>query len=70
MEATLKFNLPEEEDQMRMAINAMTYWSVLWDLQMKELRGFLKYGHEFKDADEALEWVREYIADSVDLEEE
>jgi hypothetical protein len=69
--AILEFNLPEEDNDYKLATNGHSYWSCLWNLMydLDGVRSYLKYGHKFKDADEVLEWVQNYIIDRVDLEE-
>lgn len=57
MIATIRFNLPEEESDHRLAVNAGRVASALWDYDQK-LRGWLKYGHEFATADFALNAAR------------
>lgn len=45
MEAILKFNLPEEQDEFELANNAGKYYSVIWDLD-QYLRNYVKYPAE------------------------
>jgi hypothetical protein len=40
--AILRFNLPDEEEEWRMTLNARKYYLALWDLSQK-LRSKLKY---------------------------
>jgi hypothetical protein len=56
--ATLKFTLPEEEQEFNNAISAYKLKSVLWDFS-NQLRSWQKYHHDFKDADDALDNIRE-----------
>lgn len=60
MEAILKFNLPEENDEFNSAINGSAYSSIVWELK-QYLRSQLKYENLSSDADEALEKVKEKI---------
>lgn len=53
MRATIEFSLPEEEEVHRHALRGVDYHGTLWDVDQR-LRDWLKYGHEFKSADEAL----------------
>jgi len=62
MEAILKFNLPEENDEFNSAINGSNYSSIIWELK-QYLRSQLKYENLSNDADEALEKVKEKIAE-------
>ena len=64
MEATLKFNLPEEQSECDIAFHAMDFALAIQDLD-NELRGWLKYGHKFKNADEALEKIRDVLHESL-----
>ena len=65
MEAILKFNLPEEKSECDIAFHAMDFALAIQDLD-NELRGWLKYGHEFKNADEAMEKIRDVLRESLD----
>jgi len=65
MIAKLEFNIPEEKDEFKMAIRGFDYWVVLWDLS-QWLRGKLKYDHEYKTADEALEAVQTELYNLID----
>jgi hypothetical protein len=47
-EAILKYNLPEEQDDFELAVNAGKYYSVLWDLD-QYLRNFVKYPSDRED---------------------
>jgi hypothetical protein len=60
MKATLEFDLPEEQQEHYDAVNGSTFKYCLQELD-QELRGWLKYGHEFKSADEVLETVRKTL---------
>jgi len=68
LEAILKYKLPEEESNFRVAAMSMDWALALWDLD-QHLRSLLKYGHEFKSADEALEAVREHLHDLMEERE-
>jgi len=64
MNATLQFILPEEQHEFQLAIRAADWHSVVWEIDQK-LRGYLKYGHTFKSADEALEEIRKFLHEEV-----
>ena len=66
MQATLTFNLPEDDAEHKHAINAVSYFSCLWDID-QQMRSALKHGHSFKTADELAEHIRDVIRDSIDL---
>lgn len=63
MKAILEFNLPEEEEDHRGALNAVNYWLVLWDLN-GWLRGELKHNDKLDDKTaEVYESIREKMSD-------
>ena len=62
MKAILEFNLPEDQIEFDTACKAADYKLILSDLD-EQLRSFLKYGHTFKDPDEALQMVRDELYD-------
>jgi hypothetical protein len=55
---TLQFNLPEEQNEFDNAINAGNMKSVLWNFS-QQLRSWRKYYHDFQDASDALDKIRE-----------
>lgn len=60
MKATLEFDLSTEESNFKEAINGTTYLCALMELD-GQLRSYLKYGHKFKSANEAIEEIRTII---------
>lgn len=62
MKATIEFNLPDNNCDHIIAIHAMDFALVCCDMD-NELRNWLKYGHEFKTAGDALETMREKLSD-------
>lgn len=60
MEATLKFDLPEEKEEFIKAQNGVITHSIICDLDTM-LRSYLKHGHNFKTPDEAIDYVRNYL---------
>ena len=60
MKATLEFNLPEERDDHSLAIHGIDWYLTVWDLSIW-LRKKLRCGHEFKDADDALDAARDKL---------
>jgi hypothetical protein len=60
MKATLEFNLPEDQKDHYDAINGSQFKYCIQEMD-EELRGWLKYGHEFKSAGEALEAARKHL---------
>ncbi len=65
MKATLEFNLPEEYHEHLVATHASDFAAIIREMELK-LRGWLNNGHQFKDADEALEKVRDFLWDEMD----
>ena len=60
MNATITFNLPEEESDFALACNAGKLASALSNLD-REARNMLKYGHKMETADDVLRWIRSEI---------
>jgi hypothetical protein len=56
--ATFTFNLPDEENEYKVMSQAQNSQRMLWDFS-QQLRAWYKYGHQFKDADDALNKIRE-----------
>ena len=65
MKAFLEFDLPSEQEAYDDAVRGMVWRSVVHQLDEK-LRGWIKYGHEFKTADEVLETVRRELLQLVE----
>jgi hypothetical protein len=55
---TLKFNLPEEQNEFDNAMNAGNMKSVLWNFA-QQLRSWRKYHNDFQDGSDALDKIRE-----------
>ncbi len=53
-----EFNLPEDQREYEVTSQADNMQGFLWDYS-QQLRTWYKYGHQFKDADDALDKVRE-----------
>ena len=68
MKAILEFTLPDDSDAFKLAQRGSDYYSFLFDLDQK-LRGWLKYGHEFKSPGEVMEKIREMIAEDVEIQD-
>lgn len=64
MKATLEYNLPEEQDLYIGACQGVNIKNVVRDID-NEMRNWLKHGHSFKSADEALENVRRMLYDDL-----
>ena len=55
--AIFEFNLPEEQDEYDIMNQASRMQRVLWDLS-EALQSWQKYGHQFKDANHAVDQIR------------
>lgn len=55
--ATLTFNLPEEDYEHRLAVDAWKWRGVVSNIA-EEFRRVCKNGHDFKSANEAIEAMR------------
>ena len=64
MKAILEFTLPDEQTEHYNAINGSTFKYCLQELD-GELRNWLKYGHTFEDADDALGAVRKHLNELI-----
>lgn len=69
MKATLEFNLPEENQEHRAAINGMSYRCALSEIH-EQIRQRLKHGHQLQSADDALEWARAMVEECIEESEE
>ena len=58
MKSILEFNLPEDQREFDLAIQSQKAQSFLWDFS-QQLRSWRKYHHNFKDANDALDKIRE-----------
>jgi hypothetical protein len=58
MKVLLRFDLPDDQRDYEIAIQAPKIQSLLWDFS-QQLRSWYKYHHDFKDADDALDKIRE-----------
>ena len=65
LKATIHYT---DENSLRLALNGGKYWSCLWDLD-QWCRGELKHGIHTTEAEEVLEYVRQFIHDRIDMEE-
>lgn len=68
MKAILEFNLPDDQEDFKMATNALSWYSVCWDLD-QELRAKTKYAPDTLPQDkydayqEIRDLLREYMSD-------
>lgn len=56
MKTILKFTLPEERDELNLALRGMDYFAALWDIK-KELRNHKKYGISEKEFVDRVEGI-------------
>lgn len=56
----LEFDLPQEQSEYMQAVHGGDWKSIVFEVSLF-LRNKLKHGHQFKDADEALEAVRDHL---------
>ena len=66
MKAILEFNLPEDQRSFEMANQAADMVAAIGHFEDK-LRSYIKYGHEFKSANEALESIRSLLHEEINL---
>jgi len=57
MKAIFEFDLPADQHDYDVMNQASKMQRVLWDLN-EALRSWQKYGHQFKDANDAVEQIR------------
>lgn len=58
MKAVFEFNLPEDQREYEVMSQASKTQTFLWDFS-QQLRSWYKYGHTFKDADDAVNGIRD-----------
>ena len=63
MKHIIEFNLPEEAQDLKLAQRGKDYFCVVFSV-LQEIRNYLKYGHEFKTVEDALEKIRESLYDA------
>ena len=66
MKAILEFNLPEDQRKFEMANQAADMVAAIGHFE-DGLRSYIKYGHEFKSANEALESIRALLHEEINL---
>jgi hypothetical protein len=60
VKAILEFSLPDDAVEHSDAINGTDYKFILQDMD-STLRDYLKYGHEYKTVQDALEGIRKEL---------
>jgi hypothetical protein len=66
MKAILEFNLPEDRRDFEMANQAADMVAAIGHFE-DMLRSYIKYGHNFKTANEALEAIRALLHEEINL---
>jgi hypothetical protein len=66
MKAILEFNLPEDQREFEIANQSKDMLCIIGNLE-DALRSYLKYGHEFKTPEEALEAIRARLHEEVNI---
>jgi hypothetical protein len=66
MKATLEFTLPEEATEHLLAVKAGDMASEI-DTAYNVMRGWLKHGHTFADADAAIEACKALLCDAITI---
>lgn len=61
MKATLKFNLPEEQEDLDLARHGKDLWCMMFELTQFLRRKVNKGEHDYKTADEALVAIWKHI---------
>jgi hypothetical protein len=64
MKAKLEFNLPEDQEQFNVAVKAMDWALLAWDID-QSLRTLLKH-HPDKTREQALEHIKEELHDIME----
>lgn len=62
MKAIIQYNLPEDEREYKVANQAGDVLHFIWEFN-QQLRSWDKYGHSFKDADDAVDKIRQEFYD-------
>ena len=58
MKAIFEFDLPEDQNYYDVVYQSPRMLALLWDFS-QQLRSWYKYSDQFKDADDALDKIRE-----------
>jgi hypothetical protein len=66
MKATLEFNLPEDQREFDIANQSKDMLCIIGNLE-DTLRSYLKYGHEFKTPEEALQAIRTRLHEEINI---
>ena len=67
MKAIIEYNLPEEQYEFDCANNATLLKAATENL-IEQTRSWLKWGHDFKTADEAIEAFQTFLMEELERE--
>lgn len=68
MKATLEFNLPEDQAEYDMVINAIRFYSIIWAMK-NELRSKVKYAQLSESEYKAYESMQEFFNSLIHSED-
>ena len=63
MKTIIEFIHPEDSQDLKLAQRGKDYYCIIFHT-LQEIRSYLKYGHQFKSVDEALEKIRETLLEA------
>ena len=66
MQATLTFNLPEDDAEHKHALKGIEYYSCLWDIDQR-MRSLLKHGNDYSNVEVLAQDIRDMISGRVNL---
>jgi len=66
MKAILEFNLPEDQREFEIANQSKDMLCIIDNLE-DTLRSYLKYGHQFKTPEEALQAIRTRLHEEINI---
>jgi len=66
MKAILEFNLPEDQREFEIANQSKDMLCIIGNLE-DTLRSYLKYGHQFKTPEEALEAIGARLHEEINI---
>jgi hypothetical protein len=67
MKATLEFNLPEEREEHQVALDGQKWAGIACGMN-EQLRSWMKHGHGFANAEQALDETRKLLLQSIENE--
>lgn len=64
MKVVIKFNLPEEETECKIALNAMEWAGAVWELSEK-LRSIVEYDEISEETEKKIDSIRDFLFDEL-----